>query len=118
MTSNQPTLNFSLRQPGRPRVFTKEEIKERRKEQWRRYMKNKKTNQSKEPISTSVKYVGHPRIYTEEEAQQRKRERVQKYYRENRDKKQLTQLPKGGNKGNKFLNWCIECDPTLCYMAS
>jgi len=86
MTSNQPTLNFSLRQPGRPRVFTKEEIKERRKEQWRRYMKNKKTNQSKEPISTSVKHVGHPRIYTEEEAQQRKRERVQKYYRENRDK--------------------------------
>jgi len=84
MNANQTTLNqdFSLRRPGWPRIYTEEEIKERRKEQIRKYLINRKTKKNNTPKSSMI---GHPRIYTEEELKQRKREQIQKYYRENKE---------------------------------
>jgi len=79
MVDNQ---DISLRRPGWPRIYTEEEIKERRKEQMRRNLMNKKTKKSNRPKSS---VVSHPRIYTEEEVKQRKREWIQKYYRENKE---------------------------------
>jgi len=84
MNANQKTLNedFSLRKPGWPRIYTEEEIKERRKEKMRRHLMNKKTKENNKPKGS---VVGHPRIYTEEEVKQRKRDRIHKYYRENKE---------------------------------
>jgi len=85
MSGSQTTLNqdISLRQPGRPRVFTEEEIKEHRKEQIRKYLINRKAKQNNPPNSSTI---GCPWLYTEEEVKQHKRERIQRYYRENKDK--------------------------------
>jgi len=79
MVDNQ---DISLRRPGQPRIYTEKEIKERRREQMRRHLMNKKTKKSNRPKSS---VVGHPRIYTEEEVKQCNREPVQKYYRENKE---------------------------------
>jgi len=84
MNGSQTTLNqdFSLRLPGWPRVLTDKEIKEHRKEQIRKYLKNKKAKPNNMPKSSTIGFL---QLYTEEEVKQCKRERIQRYYRENKD---------------------------------
>jgi len=77
-----PLINIAVKKTGRPRIYTEEEIKERRKMQMRQYLDKKKETKDNKPKST---VIGHPCIYTDEEAKQKKRESVSRYYQKNRE---------------------------------
>ena len=75
--------SVAVKKTGRPRIYTEEEIKERRKMQTRQYLDKKKEAKDNKPKST---VIGRPRIYTDEEAKQKKRESVRRYYQKNRER--------------------------------
>jgi len=75
-------INIAVKKTGRPRIYTEEEIKERRKMQMRQYLDKKKETKDNKPKST---VIGRPCIYTNEEAKQKKRESVSRYYQKNRE---------------------------------
>jgi len=77
-----PPINIAVKKMGRPRIYTEEEIKERRKMQMRQYLDKKKETKDNKPKST---VIGCPCIYTNEEAKQKKRESVSRYYQKNRE---------------------------------
>jgi len=77
-----PPIDIAVRKTGRPRIYTEEEIKERRREQMRQYLtKKKETNVNK--LKSTI--IGCPCIYTDEEAKQKKRESISRYYQKNRE---------------------------------
>jgi hypothetical protein len=78
-----PPINIAVKKTGRPRIYTEEEIKERRKMQMRQYLDKKKETKDNKPKST---VIGCPCIYTNEEAKQKKRESVSRYYQKNRER--------------------------------
>jgi len=78
---NVPPNEIAVRKTGRPRIYTDEEIKERRKMQMRQYLTKKKETKVNKPKST---VIGHPCIYTNEEAKQKK-ESISRYYQKNRE---------------------------------
>jgi len=78
-----PPIDITVRKTGRPRIYTEEEIKERRREQMRQYLTKKKESKVNKPKST---IIGCPRIYANEEAKQKKRESIRRYYQKNRER--------------------------------
>jgi len=78
-----PPNDITMRKTGWPRIYTEEEIKERKREQMRQYLTKKKETKVNKPKST---IIGRPCIYTDEEAKQKKRESVGRYYQKNRER--------------------------------